>query len=227
MGFEKRGITRGNLWTGSLKEVFKSSSTVSFNVLYTLYIFLKPLIRCSYHQSKTFNKSHLVNLYKTAKWSCCPWCSGLYFVRYITEIFTEHCKDLPLFTCWLSGKFGFNLRSFLKCLACIISLNCSQMCWQILTDVTNAPFWGKCVGNWFRIGCPCELSAVKRLEIRPWWFTQQAFNNVLADTDYFVIYTLKMLCFTLFLRAGFLITLPQCVRCNHQHCNKLLTDRFS
>lgn len=39
VGFENRGMTRGNLWTGSSDEVFKSSSAVSLNVLYTLYIF--------------------------------------------------------------------------------------------------------------------------------------------------------------------------------------------
>lgn len=39
VGFEKEDKTRGNLWTGSSSEVFKSSSAVSLNVLYTLYIF--------------------------------------------------------------------------------------------------------------------------------------------------------------------------------------------
>lgn len=39
VGFESGEKTSGNLWTGSLKEVFKSSSAVSLNVLYTLYIF--------------------------------------------------------------------------------------------------------------------------------------------------------------------------------------------
>lgn len=39
VGFENGDMTRGTLWTGSLKEVFMSSSAVSLNVLYTLYIF--------------------------------------------------------------------------------------------------------------------------------------------------------------------------------------------
>lgn len=39
VGFENGDMTRGNLWTGSLKEDHESSSAVSLNVLYTLYIF--------------------------------------------------------------------------------------------------------------------------------------------------------------------------------------------
>lgn len=39
VGFENGDVTGGNLWTGSLLEDFKSSSAVSLNVLYTLYIF--------------------------------------------------------------------------------------------------------------------------------------------------------------------------------------------
>lgn len=39
MGFENGDMTRGDLWTGSSKGDFESTSAVSLNVLYTLYIF--------------------------------------------------------------------------------------------------------------------------------------------------------------------------------------------
>lgn len=119
VGFENGDTRRGTLWTGSLKEVFMSSSAVSLNVLYTLYIF------------KAFDKVLIslkqnVSQITEAKFQIQP-----VILDVLVHSFScNTVKTCPCSPFWPAGKFGFNLRS-LKCLAQIISWNCSQ---NVLTN---------------------------------------------------------------------------------------------
>lgn len=138
----------------------------------------------------------------------------------------QHCKDLPLFTCWpprgnlgsISGLLSAWLTS-----SPVIVLKCIDRWGSFCQIFTNALFrevCGETIQNmlplwWTMCGLIKAWDSTVMVCLISFW-TSFLLMRISDFNLYLYKKKKKMLCFTLFLRAAFPIALPQSVRPKRQ-----------